>query len=177
MPSFDKPSNDHFKGGANINEGQRHEQDKIIEEYLSDIHTDIDALESTGPGAVSYTQATPMPEDVGGYKAGSTFLNRTNQQMWDGLLYPFQEPTFTSFEITGQTTPKEVGESIPAAVTFTWGTTNPSNIQANSIVIRDVTNATDLATGLVNDGTEAITMGGPIQKTSAANRESLAYPV
>ncbi len=68
--------------------------------------------------------------------------------------------SFTAFGITGQTTPIEVGATIAAgSKTFTWSTSNNALVAANSISIVDTTAATTLASGLANDGTEAITIG------------------
>jgi len=116
----------------------------------------------SGGGGDLYTNSNPTPDPLGGIPAGSTFSLQTMQQMWDALLYPYQYPTFASFLISGQANPLEVGQSIPAGVTFLWSTTNNPNIVPNSLVIRDVTSAFDLATGLANDGSEAITMPGAV---------------
>jgi hypothetical protein len=79
----------------------------------------------------------------------------------------YQAPTFSSFAITGQSSPVEVGYTIPASVTFTWGTTNSGNVRANSIDILDVTGSLTLATGLANDGSEAIVRPGSTTLTAA----------
>ena len=66
-------------------------------------------------------------------------------------------PSFSAFSISGQTTPLEVGATISArSKTFLWTTVNPSVVQANSIGITDTTAGNPLATGLADDGTEAI---------------------
>jgi len=121
---------------------------------------------NTALGGITYTNASTTPEDVGGIAAGSTFSAVTMQEMWDDLLYPYQDPTFSSFSISGQSSTLEVGDSIPASVTFTWGTTNSGNVSSNSLIIRDVTGASDLATGLADDSSEAIVMSGAIQLTA-----------
>ena len=110
-----------------------------------------------------------MPNDVGGWEAGTTFSNVSLDSMWDGLLYPYQYPGFNSFSINGQNSTIEVGDSIPASVTFIWSTANDSNIKSNSISIYDVTGSKTLLSGSTNDGTEAITMSGSITKTSATS--------
>lgn len=117
-----------------------------------------------------YNNSTPTSVTLGGISSGSTFVNRTMQQMWDSLLYPYQAPAFTAFSISGQSTTVEVGTTISGTKTFTWSTSNSSNVQANSITIRDVTNATNLATGLANDGSEALSVG-TVQKTSATSHQ------
>jgi len=126
----------------------------------------VDSVTGGSTGNIFYTNSTPMPVDVGGWAAGSTFDAVSNEAMWTGLLYPYQEPTFSSFSISGQTTPIEVGDSILANPTFLWTTTNSSNVSGNSIDLRDVTGAVDLATGLANDGSESVIYGA-ITKTSA----------
>ncbi len=68
-------------------------------------------------------------------------------------------PAFTSFDISGQSTPLEVGATIAAgSKTFEWTTSNSTGVAANSISIVDTTASTTLASGLANDGTEAITI-------------------
>lgn len=114
-----------------------------------------------GGGGPLYTNLVPMPVDVGGWPAGSTFLLDTMQQMWDGLLYPYQYPAFTSFLITGISV-LEVGDAIAGAQTFTWGTTNPANVAVNSIDIVNVTDAVNLIVGTANDGTQAYNFGAGI---------------
>lgn len=127
----------------------------------------------TGPGGGSsftYTNSDPMPQDVGGFTAGTTFLNADLDFLWTGLLYPYQAPAFTSFSIQGQATTVEVGTTISGNQTFIWSTSNSSNIQANSLSIRDITNATDLGTGLANDGSEVLNVGS-VTKTTATNNQ------
>lgn len=131
---------------------------------------DLAWAEVSGGGGDSYTNTTPTTASLGGIPIGSTFASQTMPQMFDALLYPYQNPTFTSFSISGQTTPLEVGASILANRTFVWGTSNSGNINPNSIEIRDVTGAVDLATGLANDGSEAITMSA-ITRNSAGSQQ------
>jgi hypothetical protein len=121
-------------------------------------------ISSTG-GA--YTNPVPTPVTLGGIPAGSTFVAQTMTQMWTALLYPYQYPAFTSFLIQGQSNPLEVGDSIPAAVTFRWTDINPANIVANSINITDVTLSIVLAAGLPDTGSDALNMPGPVQRTTA----------
>lgn len=118
--------------------------------------------------AVEYTNPTPTPSALGGIVAGTTFTNKPITALLTDLLYPYQAPAFSSFSIAGQAAILEVGDSILANRTFNWGTTNASNIQANSIAIRDVTGNADLASGLANDGTELLP-NAAIQKTTATN--------
>jgi hypothetical protein len=92
-----------------------------------------------------YTNATPVPVTIGGIGSGTTFDEKTMTEMWDSLLYPYQSPSFTSFGISGQSTPIEVGSSVGANPIFTWAATNTANILANTTVITDVTSGVVLA--------------------------------
>jgi len=120
---------------------------------------------------VKYTNPAPTPVTLGGIPSGSTFSNKTMQEMWDALLYPYLVPAFSAFSIQGVAAVLEVGDAIPASVTFTWATSNPANVQPNSLSITDVTDAVLLASGLANDGSEPVVMGAPVVKTGAASHQ------
>lgn len=121
-----------------------------------------------GGTPVTYTNETAMPVDVGGWPAGSTFDTLTVQQMFDGLLYPYQYPTFDSFSISGQSTTIEVGDTIGTNKTFLWSTTNSDNVGVDSISLKHDKGddgVVIIASGLANDGTEATSYpSSPIQK-------------
>jgi hypothetical protein len=128
----------------------------------------VSAGSGGGGGGDTYENPDPVPVTVGGITAGTTFPTpQTMQEMWDFLLYPYQLPAFSSFAISGESTTQEVGDTIPASVTFTWGTTNSTNVDANTIDIRDTTSVLDLILGTANDGTQAVVMPGLIQKVTA----------
>lgn len=124
-----------------------------------------------GGGTTTYTNATPVPTTLGGVAAGTTFTAMPLTEVFDLLLYPYQVPTFSAFSISGQNTTLEVGDSITAGTkTFTWTTTNPSNISTNSIFIYDWTNSTTvpIASSLTNDGTENVSIP-LVTKTTATS--------
>lgn len=128
----------------------------------------VSGVASAGPG--SYTNAAATPSTLGGIASGSTFANKTWQQMMDALLYPYQTPSFTTLAITGQSSPVEVGSSIAANPTFTWATANATNISANTIQITDVTNANAvLVSGSANDGTQAVTLATITKSTATSH--------
>jgi hypothetical protein len=103
---------------------------------------------STG-GSVTYTNANPTTIAVGGYPLGSTFPTaQTMQQMWDGLMYPYVPPTFTSFSISAFSTSYEVGATISGNQTFAWSFSNPANVTASTMNILDVTGGTTLASSI-----------------------------
>ena len=121
---------------------------------------------SGGGGSSSFTNLTPTPVTIGGIPSGSTFVGATMSEMWEALLYPYQYPAFSSFLMSGQSVILECGVEISGGVKlWTWGTTNSSNIAANSIDIDDVTTTTNLITGTDNDGSELVSIGAsPITK-------------
>lgn len=116
----------------------------------------------------TYTNLNPVPTTIGGIPAGSTFNNTTYSQIFDTLFYPYMVPNFTSFAISGQSLTLEVGASIAAgSKTYTWGTTNPGNIQTNTIRIRN--GATVILDNSPNDGSQVINLASPITKTTVAS--------
>jgi hypothetical protein len=115
-----------------------------------------------------YTNATPMPEDVGGWEAGSTFAGMALDDVLDGLLYPYQYPAFSAFAMAGQSSPVEVGASLLVDPTFSWTTTNPSNVAPNTVDILDVTGSGTLASNIADDGSQAVTLAA-ITKTTATS--------
>jgi hypothetical protein len=122
----------------------------------------------TGPtGSIElYTNTGSMPEDVGGWAAGSTFSGVSFQQMMDGLLYPYQTPSFSAFSIAGQALTLECGINITSGnKTFIWTTVNSTNVEANSLIIRDVTNSVDLATGCADDASQVVNFPTALTRT------------
>jgi hypothetical protein len=125
----------------------------------------INATGGTGGGGgdVTYTNSNPVPATIGGIGVGSAFPNpKTMQEMWDLLLYPYQSPSFTLFSLQGIGSPLEIGADITTNQTFTWGTSNPGNVSANTISINGY-NLTTL-NGLDNDGSEAVTFTGVVTR-------------
>jgi hypothetical protein len=109
-----------------------------------------------GSSTPIYTGVSPTNVTVGGMPSGTSLTGRTFTSILEEILVDYLLPTFASFSMTGQSTLIEVGSRTK---TFTWSTTNSGNVQANSIILRDETNAVNLITGLANDGTESIGVG------------------
>lgn len=103
-----------------------------------------------------YLGASPTNITVGGVPSGTALSGRTWQSIIEELLVEYLLPTFSAFSMSGEAVTVEVGTTISGSKTFLWTTTNSGNVQTNSIAVRDETNATDLATGLANDGSEPI---------------------
>jgi hypothetical protein len=75
---------------------------------------------------------------VGGLAAGSSVLGDTPIDTLNKILFPYLNPAFTSFYITGAT-PQECGQKIVGPQSFAWAISNSGNVNANSVDILDVT--------------------------------------
>ena len=108
---------------------------------------------------ITYTNPTAVPTTIGGIVAGMTFSNATMKQMWDLLLYPYQQPNFTSFTFNHGGSTREVGQTLTGGTySFTWNISYPANVQTNSITIKNNTTATNLIVGTANDGQATLTI-------------------
>lgn len=117
----------------------------------------IKLLDSSGSGGTGfYDGASPSNITVGGIPAGTDLTNKTFTELFQQLLITYLAPAFTSFSVAGQSTTVEVGTVLSGSKTFNWATSNSGNVQPNTIVIRDLTTSTNLATGLANDGSEVV---------------------
>lgn len=148
------------------------------------------ASAATGGTAFEYTNPTPMPEKVGGLEAGTTFSNVPLKDLWDSLLYPYQQPSFNVVSVSptaggGAYSVVEVGVTLAAEVDFNWTVNNAGSFQTNSVSLYDVTGSTTIVTGLATSGSPySYTYGSPIRKTSktthtwrwqALNTQSLSF--
>jgi len=127
-----------------------------------DVEIDVDLSGLSGGTVPNYVNSASTTSTVGGITAGSTFPTpgKTMQEMWDLLLYPYQPPAFTSFNQGGLLSEYELGQTISiSAQTFTWGTSNSSNVSdgiPGSIEIKEADPVTTIGNSLTNDGTESI---------------------
>lgn len=125
---------------------------------------------SSEGGGGTYTNVTPVPTTLGGIEVGSTFSSVPITEMFDRLLYPYQAPAFTEFAISGQSTTLEVGNQITAgSKTFTWTTSNSSNVSSSGITLSDFTNGTVIASGLANTGTTSQTIVAVIKSSATSH--------
>lgn len=129
------------------------------------------------PSAITYTNATATPITVGGISAGSTFSNKTMKEMWDALLYPYQPPAFTSFSRGNLNSTYELGEMMVAgSQTFTWSTSNSSNVSANTItIVQNISPVTTLLSNSANDGSEVVVV--PTQYSAGTSSTVTLYTI
>lgn len=146
--------------------------DAVRYEQWDDHETRILDLES-GTHGVIYTNATAMPEDVGGWEAGSTFVDLPFEDLITGLLYPYQYPSFSAFSYSGITNPLEVGAGTTVNPTFTWTTPSPAdaNIVTNSLEIKSA--GASVVSGLADDGSQAVTLPAVTKSTATTHTFSI----
>jgi hypothetical protein len=131
--------------------------------------------DNTNPS--TFQNANPTTTDVGGIPAGSTFPNpQTMQNMWNLLLYPYQQPSFSDFSvfIAGTSTnlgaqPFECGYEILSrgGLDFTWTSLLIGNMVQGSGYINDLTQASTLVGNVdISQNTSALNVPGPNDFTS-----------
>jgi hypothetical protein len=111
-----------LEGVQNANEIYKNTNTSIITIGVTPI-----TYSSITPGGSTYTNLNPTPISIGGITSGSTFNNKTFKEMFDALLYPYQNPAFTSFSSSLFTT-YEVGQSLPSGIsTINYSISHPTN--------------------------------------------------
>lgn len=141
-----------------------------------DVEIDVDLSGLSGGTVPNYVNSASTTSTVGGITAGSTFPTpgKTMQEMWDLLLYPYQPPSFTSFNQGGLLSEYEIGQSISIGLqTFTWGTSNSGNVSdgiPGSIEIKELDPVTTIGNSLINDGTEGITLTNAMSKNTIGSK-------
>ena len=112
--------------------------------------TEAEYLQVISGGNTKYINAAVMPETIGGYPAGTSFpTEKTVQQMFDGLLYPYQEPAMTISSTLFIT--YEVGQNLPVG---------------HASVNYNITNATNIKTQPPDVGVQSTTIAGLIFLTA-----------
>ena len=129
-----------------------------------------------GPGGGVFAADIPVVlsggKNLGRFTTGQTIPSAglTAEQVVTLLATEYQTPVFTSFSISGQANPLEVGDALTGLKAFTWSTSNNGNIKPNTIEITNITGATTLGTGLANDGSESLNIG-TISNTSPISQQ------
>ena len=97
-----------------------------------------------GPAGTSggtYNLTSPTTANIlgSGFTAPTDITGWTWQEIIQQLLVPYQPPVISTFTMVGQVTTVEVGTSISGNKNFNITYTIPSNVQANTFKITDVT--------------------------------------
>jgi hypothetical protein len=119
----------------------------------------IGTASTSGNAEVVYYGSSPSNVTVGGVPSGTNLYGRTVTSILEDIFVTYLSPSFSSFSISGQSNTIEVGSVLSGSRTFTWVTSNSSNVQTNSVQIKDVTSNTVIASGLANDGSESVNIG------------------
>jgi hypothetical protein len=119
---------------------------KVVDEGNNKVRINVKNIDTTN----YFVNSNPVPETIGGIKAGKTFGKNDNngskykvEDVLNILLYPYQQPTISGS--TNISSIVQVGTSIDQ-LTMSWNITNSQNIQANSIKVYD-----DLSTDIANN--------------------------
>ena len=113
---------------------------------------------------IEYTNSNPVPTEIGGIKAGTTFNKTPIIDILNSLLYPYQNPSFSAFNIDGQSSGNfELGYTYPSGnKLFTWSIINPNNVKEKSIIL-------NAETGLPNTGSKSQTIAGITKNTVSSH--------
>lgn len=121
---------------------------------------------SGGGGSSSdfqYTNSTPMPKDLGGFSKGTTFVNKTSKEMWDGLLYPYIAPSVITLSTTK--TQLEIGDTLTSPLSVTWDTSEQDKITNTAIYFDNIL----LEENLNVSGTKSFAIT-PVQLTAQGSK-------
>ena len=86
----------------------------------------------------------------------------TSRQFWEKFLVVYQAPAFTSFQLDGNSDQSlEIGTVVAARTgTFTWSTSNSSNVSPGTLTLVDVTSGDIPVKNLPNTGSKALALAG-----------------
>ncbi|WPY01516.1 hypothetical protein Trichorick_01429 (plasmid) [Candidatus Trichorickettsia mobilis] len=124
----------------------------------------------------SYTNELPMPFDVGGFKKGTRFKDVELKVLWTKLLYGYDLPYFSSFNINSLPTEVEVGYKILAgSYSVEFLIQNPELLKENSIAIN--LNDTAILSDLPNSSPVEIILSEDVRRDTlgSVNFEISAY--
>jgi hypothetical protein len=108
-------------------------------------YVDDQVISATGQSI--YNLQTPATVTVGGITPGTQLTGKSSNCLLKEILTPYQLPAFSSFgNDVGVNV--EVGCQISGSHSFSWAFTNGTNVQANTMCIRDVTASSTLATNI-----------------------------
>lgn len=140
------------------------------EELLFLIYQELRKFVESGGANQTYDLTSPTNVTVGALSAGTNITGLTWQQIVQAMTNTYLAPAFTSFNITGLNSTIEVGTIVDNLRTFTWATSNSTNVSPNTISIIDFTNSVVLGSGLANDGAESLNVGSVQKIVKVINR-------
>ena len=103
----------------------------------------------------TYTNSTPVPQDLGGIESGDTFSDETMTQMFDQLLYPYIAPS-VNLSVTPTNSLREYGDNI-TSVDLSANTTKNTNDITSVEFFRDGSSIHVVSSPSASGGTETYT--------------------
>jgi hypothetical protein len=98
-------------------------------------------------GSLSFTNTGATTIQVGGIAENTILTGKTFQEVWDLLLYPYEEPAFSSFSVSPTLPTFELGQSVTAGTkTYSWGIQDSQNLSAGTISIIEYTGTSQFRT-------------------------------
>lgn len=101
--------------------------------------------------------------------AGTRLEGQTLQEIIARQVYPFIEPTFSSFAVSTLSGTMEVGQPVAANGNVTWAISNAANATADSVTLKDHTGATVFSNAALNASPKAITYAGWTNNTAGTS--------
>ena len=126
--------------------------------------TDVIMSQKAVSDRIQYTNLNPVPIAIGGVEAGTTFNKTPIIDILNSLLYPYQNPSFGSFSIDGQSSGSfELGYTYPSGnKLFTWNIINPNNVKENSITL-------NAEAGISNTGSKSQMVASVTKNTAGSH--------
>lgn len=114
---------------------------------------------------LAYTNANPMPADVGNFPKGTTFVSMDLKDVLEGILYPTINPTVVLSCNVDMDKSYEMGVNI-SPVTFTITISNTTETASLANLYKDDANIASFANLPNGEGTATYSYGGTVNTTN-----------
>lgn len=122
-----------------------------------------------GGGGSTYTGVSPTNLTVGGIPAGTNLTGLNLTQIIQQLTVTYINPSFTSFNVTGQPQTVEWGTTLTGSETFTWAINVGSGTVLTVDIFDNTANAT-LFAGAPNNGSKLQAITTILLNTNGASQ-------
>ena len=106
---------------------------------------------------------------VGGIPSGTDIQDRTFESLLTDILIAYLYPQFQS-QSCNYPSIVEVGTTVSGNGIFAWSISNAGNVKPNTVAIFDINSATNIATGLANDGSETVALNSILLNANNATQ-------
>ena len=139
-------------------------ENKTIGDILGYEPTSVDDLKIDTGANSSITTVT-----VGGIPSGTDIQDRTFESLLTDILIAYLYPQFQS-QSCNYPSIVEVGTTVSGNGIFAWSISNAGNVKPNTVAIFDINSATNIATGLANDGSETVALNSILLNANNATQ-------